>query len=233
MMFLGALGMVSPVKAGAKDKKAAAGPPVILHVDKAIDIDSGMAGFASVPSIKLSAKDKSHVTHGKIKGDADLSGDLRLAEDGTNLYVGIEVTQGRGPQNKQNLENIWNSDCVELYLSSKSDMAKTMRLKKSDWDYQVVMAPTSDTGKPVIRAFGPTFKDLQVKAKPAAKGYVLTAVIPLSNLAANDWAPGKSYKFDVAIAKASSAGAREKKFFWHATIDAWDNPSQWGIIEIK
>ncbi len=229
------------VKRVRRAKKAAAkaveagGPAVIQHVAAPLAIDAGMTPFAAVPSIHLSPANKDHICIGKVTGAADLSADLRIATDLKNIYVACEVTQGRGPVNKQNFDNCWNADCLELYFSSKSSMAQTSRMKKSDYDFQFVMAPTGDSGKPVIRLFpiGTVMKGGKVQVTPTAKGYILTGIIPLSNLLENDWAVGKSYKFDAAVAKASDAGAREKKIFWNATIDAWDNPAMWGIATIK
>jgi hypothetical protein len=225
---------VVKAKAAVADKaKAITASNVIQHVSGPIALDKGMAPFAAVPSFFLSNKNPANVVQGTVKNNADLSMDLRVAEDGKNIYVALEVTKGSGPVNKKDIDNIWNGDCVELYLSSKSDMVKVDRLKKSDWDYQVVMAPTMATGKPVIRAFGTDFTGLQVNATPGPKGYVMTALIPLSNLKDNDWKPGKSVKFDAAVAKAGPSGGREVHLFWHSDIDAYDNPSKWGVADIK
>ncbi len=227
------------VKAKVAEKKAvvkgieAPGPAIIQHVAKPLANDGTMASFADVPSIRLSAKNPAHLASGRVKNDADLSGDLRLAEDGKNLYIACEVTQGRGPVNKQAYDNVWNGDALELYLSSKSSMLKTSRMKKSEWDYQILLVPTSATGKPVIRAFGVDLTGAEMKATPSAKGYVVTGIVPLSNFKECDWAPGKSYKFDAALAKAGEAGVRDAHLFWNATVDAYDNPDLWGQADVK
>lgn len=182
----------------------------------------------------LSGKDPDKVVNGKVKNDSELSAVLKLAEDGKNFYIACDVTQGRHPLNKMNFENSWNADCLELYVSSKSDIADANRMAKSDWDYQIVLSPSSDKGKPVIRNYpANTLNGAKIVVKNKAKGYVMTASIPLSDLKDCDWAPGKTYKFDAAIAKAGKSGFRDNRIWWHSTLDAYDNPSRWGAAEIK
>jgi hypothetical protein len=227
------------VKKAAKPAKpaepAGQSPGIIKLVKKPLNTETGMAEFAEVPSIKLTSRNPSKVVDGKVKDDAQLSADLRLATDGKKLYLACDVTQDRAPMNKMNSDNIWNSDCLELYLSSKSGMADVTRMKKSEWDYQLVLAPTSEKGKPVIRNFPvDTLKGAKVKAFPKDKGgYIMTAVVPLANFKDCDWALGKTYKFDAAIAKAGAGGGRECRIWWNAELEAYDNPSQWGVAEIK
>ncbi len=158
---------------------------------------------------------------------------IRLARDAKNLYVLASVKQDHAPRNNKEIKNLWNGDSIELDISSKADMAGKSRLKKSDSDYQIVMAPTSASGKPAIFCFSADFKNMEISVTPDKAGYTLAATIPLSNFSGLDWPSGKKIRFDMAVSRSGADGNRENKTFWNATTDAWDSPDEWGLAVIE
>jgi hypothetical protein len=208
-------------------------PALIAKAQGPVKWGADLKAFASAPATRFDGTDPARVIGTKLKAPTDLVAELRMLRDDKNLYVGVEVTQGRGPVNSKEMNQLWNADSIELSLSGKSDLAFKSRLKKSDWDYQICMAPTSGAGKPAITCFNATFKGMQVQAKATKTGYKIAASIPLSNFEEQDWAPGKKIRFDIAVAKAGKDGNRESKLYWNATSDAWDSPDEWGLAEFK
>ncbi len=195
------------------------GTPAVLAKAPAKVSLADPKSFAAAPPIAIQGK--------------GYSAKVRLMKDAENFYVECEVEQGRGPVNQQPLSQLWNADSVEVGICSRADLAGKSRLKKSDWDYQLCLAPSSESGKPAIICYNAEFKGMQVESKPGATGYRLAASIPLSNFEELDWAPGKKVRFDVAVAKAGPDGKRESKQYWTATTDAWDSPDEWGLAEIQ
>ncbi len=208
-------------------------PARIAKAPAGVRLTADLAAFSGVPAIQLDGKDPAKVVGAKLGSPGDLRASLRLMRDDKNLYLACEVRQGRGPLNKKWMNELWNADSLELDISSKSDLAYKSRLKKSDWDYQICLAPDSVSGKPAIICYNAAFSGMEVVAKAVKDGYDLAAKIPLSNFADLDWAPGKKLRFDVAVARAGKDGNRETKLYWNATSDAWDSPDEWGLAEIQ
>jgi hypothetical protein len=208
-------------------------PAVITKANGPMKIDGTLASFVSAPATHIEATDTSKIVGRKLKSFKDLTADVRMLWDAKNFYIGIEVFQDHPVTNAKNGGNIWNGDCVELYLSSSAKLAGQSRINKSSMDYQIVLAPTSTDGKPVFNCFNGDFKNVTIASKPTKTGYVVTAAIPLADLENNDWAAGQKIRFDVAVSGAGEDGNSARKIFWNATSNAWDSPDEWGLAELQ
>jgi hypothetical protein len=208
-------------------------PAQITRAKGPVKIDGTLDAFKHVTPIHIPQPDTAVEVRKKHNLDENFDATLRLMWDQKNFYIGVEVTQGHPPQNDKSSGQMWNGDCVELYLSSSTKLAFQSRITKSSMDYQLVVSPTSGLGRPLFNCFNGDFHDVQVASIPSKNGYTLTAAVPLSNLEGQDWASGKKVRFDVAVATAGRDGNVAHKIWWNAASDAWDSPDQWGLAELK
>ncbi len=161
---------------------------------------------------------------------------LRLGWDEASLYLAAEVKTGKRPEPPKNPGHFWESDVLELFI----DVGNKKSPLYTDTDAQFYFCPyPGEGGAPAsgrclrirkgdvaahngIQTDGPW----RVASQMADDGYTLECAIPWSELA-KDFKPqaGSQLGMDVAIHGFESLfGADEKPF---------DNPSLWGILNLK
>jgi hypothetical protein len=184
-------------------------------------------------------KDIAYFKEGLIwDGPEDLSGMAYLMWDEVNLYLAVEITDNMPLVNKQERQNIWNGDAIEVVLSvnPKADSGRTSFRRG---DYQIGFG-TGD-GKenlPTVwnwqRRRVPTGSEIVVKKIGKPLGYVLEAKVPWAFFRPQ-FVPsgGKKLPFDIAFDDADSSGERERQFIWNGDHLFYKDPGVWGVLELK
>ncbi|MFL5728889.1 MAG: sugar-binding protein [Cytophagaceae bacterium] len=161
-----------------------------------------------------------------ISGSADLSASFKVTRDGTYLYVLIDVNDNTlrndGPAN-------WQKDNVELYIDYGNNKLPCCTYGPNDeaynftWNVNTVnVGPGSSTGV--------TFAQT---TKAGNAGYIMEVRLPWSTLGGVP-APGDLLGFEVEVNDSDAGPDRDSKIAWTpaATDDAWENPSQFGTLQI-
>ncbi|MES2200845.1 MAG: sugar-binding protein [candidate division FCPU426 bacterium] len=199
-----------------------------------LEADLGPSTLSKAPVIHLGPETASKVVLGKVKDAAALSGDLVLVMDKKSLHVHAEVHQDHPPVNKQESNQLWDGDAVEVWISGKPEKGSTHRFQPAAEDYYFVLAPTSKSGKPAFHCERAGEAGVVLTSASTPWGYTLDASIPLDNFKNHSWTPGKRYRFDCALNKAGKKGVRDTKLFWNSESDeAWSSPDLWGQMEIS
>ncbi len=187
----------------------------------------------------LSMKNSSYLKEGlDWAGPEDLSGVAYLMWDEENLYLAAEITDKIPLVNKQQRQNVWNGDAIEvvLGLDPQADPDRTYFSRR---DFQIGFG-TGDgkSNKPTIwnwqRRRVPTGSEIAVIKTSEPLGYVLEAKIPWEFFRAK-FTPGRGVKigFDIAFDDADYTGERERQFIWSGDYYFYKDPSVWGILEFK
>jgi hypothetical protein len=162
-----------------------------------------------------------------ISGPLDLSATFKVTRDATYLYVLINVTddilRNDGPAN-------WQKDDVELYIDYGNTKLGCCAYGANDEAYNFVwnvntvyVGPGSSTGV--------TFAQT---TKAAPSGYIMEIRLPWTTLGGPAPAPGAFLGFEVEVNDSDVGPDRDSKIAWTpaATDDAWENPSQFGTLQI-
>ena len=183
-------------------------------LDRAIRIDGDLAKWADVPAIRLDRKsqviagsvrpegDPNPALHFEWDGPEDLSGAVRTAWDGANLYLSAKVRKkGRllNSPRQQHSTALYEGDCVELFLDFEPKDGEGYG--PNTWQIFLV-PPTDDCPSATCRVFQPAARELagaQIVGKAVEAGYAIEAKIPWSNFAPFTPGEGKVIGFDVAI----------------------------------
>ena len=204
---------------------------------QAIKIDGNLSDWPKKNALVM--KDKAFFKEGLGWGGlADLSGTVYLMWDETNLYLAAEITDNYPLSNKQQNQNVWNGDALEMVLGldPAADPTRTSFGRK---DYQIGFS-TGD-GKdnlPIIwnwqRRRIPEGGEIVAKKKSQPFGYVLEAKVPWSFFKAKVVpASGLKLGFDIAFDDADKAGVRERQFIWNGDYYFYKDPSVWDILELE
>lgn len=171
-------------------------------------------------------------------GPQDLSGNIYLMWDETNLYLAAEVTDKISLVNKKERQDIWNGDAIEMVFGLNPS-ANPNRESFEKGDYQIGFG-TGDGGNIPAgiwnwqRRRSPAGSEIVVKRVDKPQGYIMEAKVPW-NFFLNSTVPtaGTKLGFDVAIDDADITREREKQFIWNGDFNFYKDPSVWGILEFK
>ena len=201
----------------------------------AVKIDGDLSDWDK--KYPLTMKDESYFKEGDDwQGPEDLSGDAYIMWDENNLYLAAVITDKIPMVNKQEKQNIWNGDALEVVLGLDPN-ASSDRTKFGRKDYQIGLS-TGDgkVNSPTIwswqRRRVPDGSEIEVKQ--AGNGYILEAKIPWEFFRANFVpASGKTIGFDIAFDDADKTGKRERQFIWSGDYLFYKDPSVWGTLKLK
>lgn len=214
-------------------------PAAIVPAPGAVKLDGDLKEFADAPPILIDGSNPRKVIKSrreKLGGPEDLSADIRLMYDKQYLYIGVNVTDDVVNNNKKPYE-IFDGDCLELYLCSDPELTYKQRgkVKNRSGDRKLILAPTSRGGKPVILSGFADTGDVAAKIACITRpgGYVMEARVPLAALNGTDWKPGDKLRFDLSLHDVDKSNAMAV-IFWNAEGKrGWSNPDLWGVAEIK
>ena len=195
----------------------------ISQATTAPTIDGTIDGMWNV----IASQDIANANKGTTSGNADLSGNFKIAWDATKLYLLVQVTDdvkvkdatGTNPEK-------YNFDGIEIYFNG--DNAYTDSYNN---DAQYVY-----NWEGGIHAFsgGKPTTGINVAQTNTANGYIMELAIPWSNIEGTAQ-NGSFLGFDIMLLDndvTGSVGANEKKA-WHTLInDSWKNPKEFASVQL-
>jgi len=189
-------------------------PLTINQTNVPIRVDGHLNDWPEARMIYLGREDQ--ITMGKNfwHGEDDFSGRVFITYDQQYLYVSaiIQKTQNMtlstDPSTLQSNGNVvnsndpislWNGDCLELFLSVRSNLKGPSHLARGD--YHLGLSPGTDCKNPQLYCFNrdETIPGSRLVARITVKGYLMEACIPLSYFQGLDLGPGKSLRLDAAL----------------------------------
>lgn len=172
-----------------------------------------------------------------IDSSEDLSAEVRVLWDEKHIYLLADVLDDIPMRNKNREINLWNGDCIELFVSI--DPNKIPERGYSGSDFQILIGTN---GKMWIsgQAKGGLRNSRPVSSKAVAKktdaGYTLEAKINIANFKEE---PLKIFKkgdilgFDIAIGDGDGKGVREGKLIWNGTPKGYMDSAVWGRVKLE
>lgn len=180
------------------------------------------------------------LVQGKATGDADNSASVRIAHDGTRLWIEVKVLDDVVVSNilPDDIRGHWRSDSVEICLDPNPGSEHTLGC------YKIGVFPFDTTGK--VRAArdadalqGPieeTAPGTRLASEKIPGGYIIRASIPFSEIGL----PKRSKRlgFNVIVYDgdkpnaAVGANINESRIAWAPRPGVMGRPEDWGRLEL-
>ena len=190
-------------------------------------IDGDLADMQSLPAFDISAAD---LWEGEAKGDADISGQFRVAYDDQNFYLGVRVRDQSVVCNiaPDDVRAHWRSDSVEVTIDPSGKSENTSSTFKTGifpctTDGFVARGERdADADQGVIEKTAP---GMEVASKRLDDGYALELRIPWADMPSQPQAGG-TIGFNVLLYDGDQADARaganvgESRTGWASVIGA-------------
>jgi len=151
----------------------------------------------------------SHIEKGGVKDDSDFSMAFYTLYDDENFYFAAVVIDDE-VVTKQRGGDIWQDDCIEIWLDNADD--STTPIMFAEDDYQIGFSPQSG-GRKSTESYvwhnpdpEPVMKAMKVASALTDKGYIIEASIPIKAL--NELEP-KSQKvigFNISVCDVDKDG---------------------------
>jgi len=201
-------------------------PRVVLCPRRTRDIriDGRLAAleWRGAPELRLQRRGQV-MLFGGVKewpGPDAFSGTVAVSWDSSMLYLGARVKTHHFIQNKTDARVIFNSTCIEVYLSLKPE-TNVWNFLYQPSDYHLLFAPaTVANSKYYQRAVRQTdnpvpLSGVQMAARPVAGGYEMEIGVPWPNFEElRKPEPGSVIGFDVGIDGTGADGERRFQMNW-------------------
>ena len=194
-------------------------------------IDGNLADWTTPPAFLLNAKEQVVEGVAAWKGPETSSAKVRLTYDAKFLYIGAEILSQNPQCNAQRDGEIYNGDCLELYIGT--DLSDKTRVSYALTDMQIGLSPGNKGEKPQVYSFTDKadIPGAKIATTLIAGGYTLEAAIPLAFFYKLDVGPGKSIGFDVGLDDTGAGNAtRTLQVHWSGSSKGWQDPSVWGTL---
>jgi hypothetical protein len=172
---------------------------------------------------------ENQVTSGTWQEFKDLNATVYLMADPQNIYVSASVRETNPVYNNKTKGNIWNGDCIELFLGFGKELKRTYGSK----DFQIGISPSKGSSESFLWVFNQNRKiDMPVFVDKNEKGYQVRTQIPIKDLGLEPLREGQVVFVDVAVDKAGEDGDRMRQLTWHGKGLGHIDPTQWnyGVI---
>ncbi|NTV52501.1 MAG: hypothetical protein HGA76_05765 [Candidatus Firestonebacteria bacterium] len=172
---------------------------------------------------------ENQVTAGIWQDYKMLNATVYLFADIQNLYVAASVRESDPNYNDKTQGNIWNGDCIELFLGFGNELKRSYGPK----DFQIGLSPGKGNLAPSIWVYNQNRKiDMPVFVEKNDKGYQIKTQIPIKELGLDPFHEGQLVFVDVAVDKAGPDGNRILQLTWHGKGLSHIDPTQWnyGVI---
>ena len=157
--------------------------------------------------------------------------------DKDNIYLLADVKDDTPMQNEKEKRDLWNGDCVELFISVNP--AEIPKRGYSGFDFQILIGTNGKMSIPG-QVKGGIRDDIPVLSRAVAKrnsaGYILEAKVNISNFRNKPFRvfkKGEILGFDVAIGDADAKGFRESKLIWNGTGEGYKDSAIWGRLKLE
>ena len=159
-----------------------------------------------------------------VGADAGGSGaDFWLCWDERYLYLYAEVMDATPARNSRRGGELWQSDCLELFIGGESPERAGPLLFT---DRQLLLsAGAPDGGSWFVNQ--PEQPEVQVVIVPRGDGYSVEAGIPWKALQIKP-EPGRRFRFDLGLDDGNDGPRRLRQFMWSGTADNSAVRTRWG-----
>ncbi len=205
----------------AQTPSPASTPLTISQTDVPIRVDGHLNDWPEARMLYLGRKDQVAIGKNFWKGEDDFSGRVFLTYDQQYLYIaaivqkvgGIVIPteassliQNGAVVNRNDPISLWNGDCVELFLSTRSNLSGPSHLARGD--YHIGLSPGTDCKNPQIYCFNrdEAIPGSRLVARRTLKGYLMEACIPLGYFQGLDLGSGKDFRLDAALDEGGKIG---------------------------
>ena len=201
-----------------------------------IKID-GIMEDAWLKAEKIKITPDTNFAEGIMKDSDDLSAEVRVLWDKSNIYLLACVKDDVPMKNRYEKLDLWKGDGVELFISV--DPTKIPAAGYSERDFQILIGTNGKMWIPG-QARGGRRNDIPVSSRAIAKksdeGYILEAKINIANFwdrSFKIFSKGGILGFDVAIGDADKSGMRDSKLVWNATGEGYKDSAIWGRLKLE
>ncbi len=169
-----------------------------------------------------------------VDANAEFSSQVRTAFQGEYLYLMAQV-RGKSPgKNPQRDGNIWDGDCIELYLGTRPDDRPSGMYRDSD--FHITVAPGIDgmTGQAanILAGAPPQIPGSVARYRQHEQGgYDLEAAIPLAFFRLEHVTDGQRFGFDIQVCLGNPDAEvlnRRHQATWSGTGQNYLHPYLWG-----
>lgn len=182
---------------------------------------------------------KINLVHSRLPA-ADASAVAHVSWDQNNLYLLLDVTDDHVYNPKSGI-GVYKGDSLELYVSSKPEMR--IPETRGQYDYQVVISPTSESGEPVnyFPGFGSVpsrhLEGERMAFVETDRGWRAEMALPLANFPGFPTEPGKKAAFEILVNdldKDNPTGGRDKLRSEDALGSKWHRDAvPWGLLVLE
>ncbi len=163
------------------------------------------------------------------KDAAGFGAAFKLAWDADNLYLLVNVTDPTPLNNRREGAELWDGDCVEIFLGSEQlDQPGSLLFS----DRQILLG-AHPRPKPrsthVVNAATQPFIPLACVPSVDGSGYTMEAAIPWRALATTP-AENLELLFDLAVDDAPEDGGRTRQLMWNGSAKNSSDRSAWGRL---
>lgn len=175
--------------------------------------------------IELHTEDQ--VTAGVWQGYKFFNATVYLMADPKNIYLSALVGESQPQGNSNTRGNIWNGDCIELFMGFGQEVKRYYGPK----DYQIAVSPGKGKISPSVWVFNlnKEMKTAKILTEKKENGYVLKAQLPISELNLDALQDGQKIFLDVAVDKAGLDGNRTLQLSWNGKGLSYMDPTQWTL----
>ena len=174
--------------------------------------------ICSIASLLLLASRSSGALEGGVGAD------FWLCWDRENLYLFAEVRDSTPARNSRKGKDLWQSDCIELFVGSE-ELGKGGPLLFSD--RQVLISAGRPEGGIWIVNRPEQPAGARVVVTPNANGYALEAAIPWNALGITPES-GRKLRFDIGLDDGDDGPRRLRQFMWSGKAGNSAERTAWG-----
>jgi hypothetical protein len=179
---------------------------------------------ASWPGQTISLSDKDRILGTQR---TNVSSDINMAWDATNLYVFAHIKDPTPMQNAYEGFDIWNGDALEMFVGPQF-LNSPGSLKVSD--SQLIISAKGDYNWYNNKNPQPPV-DTVTKLDEDQLGYTIEAAIPLSGININDAANGRQLRFDIGFDNGEGTN-RVAQYLWNGVDGNSSNRDKWGMATL-
>jgi len=223
---------------------------VCRHVPAELVIDGDLDEWSDITPLNIGAEDQVAIgstrppgnpdpnLHFDWEGPDDLSAVVYLSYDKTNLYLGVDVTDGGLQYNENRNGHPYQGDCLELFLEIPTSSGNpTARAKPL---YQLMFVPwTEDHPSASWKVSQPAhtlLTGVRGVSKRTPRGWTLEVSLPFANL--RGWVPksGDTMGLNVAVDDSDGPedvvrrGRRKTQLMWTGDAAAFADPDGYGKV---
>lgn len=203
-------------------------------------VDGDFSEWEGIPEIALDRESQIARNSG-VWTKEDASARVRAWFTGDTMSIAAEVADDGPLHNPNPPLRMYQGDALEVFVGFQGPSSRTVIDKAVE--FQIGLAPTSDTGKPSAFWF---HKDVPIDGAtvvvlPTESGYRIEASIPLKELGVSGLPlkSGTALAFDVTLDDldaddwAPAGNDPGRSLAWTGGAANWIDPSGWGMIVLK